>query len=689
MKNKILVSVLICAFILSSCGENTESTETIVNTAKVYEYENITLSNSENNIFSADENNILYIIDQNNISEKSIIVNTYNENGKSQNTFNVDFSAINDFPSGVNYPVCFEVNNNKLYFVFNLAVGNRIYEYNTENHVVKELLKTEDYSYIDKICFSGENIYILGTPNEEDIYVNEKISGENGDIYYEGDKKIIEALSMNSNVQKLDIMFPVAFTVKNDGTVLIYAFDKEKGYYFTDTNDNNKKYNNNFGIVNDIDFFGNDDYIVISSFSSDKLFIAKPDENSGKSDICDNVFSSLPNDIKCNSNYIFYKSGSTSIDGERKIFRLSAGSAFSKGKINIISSEYISDMPFSDGYEINLSELTSDMFSTKILSVSDSFDISYFTTDADYAENMRTSCSYYPLNDIPGVSEYIDKCYPYLKEASTNEKGDIWVLPIDVNIPVIVYNKENCEKAGFDFENNMNITDFADIIYNANEKGVRYDCIRFRFIQNTLSRYLLTHDSFDTDDFRNLASFLKDKCTEDVFKFDALIYSDLLTANITRNVGIQDEYTEQSYNEIFFTLLYTRHDETEYLLDDENLAAISLPSVSGETNNNAVCTFLCVNPKGENLENAINFISSLATKMSESEKFIWLTDNKSSQSDYSKNLREIYSSADVYFSVPSEIYYSDFDSFTKGEITLDEFIESADEKLKLYSWEKE
>ncbi len=81
---------------------------------------------------------------------------------------------------------------------------------------------------------------------------------------------------------------------------------------------------------------------------------------------------------------------------------------------------------------------------------------------------MQSSSTFYAFNDIEGVKKYVDGCFPYLKNACTNENGQIWALPIRLDIPVIVYNKYNCENAGFKFDNDLTLDGLSDIIYKAN-----------------------------------------------------------------------------------------------------------------------------------------------------------------------------------------------------------------------------
>ena len=52
----------------------------------------------------------------------------------------------------------------------------------------------------------------------------------------------------------------------------------------------------------------------------------------------------------------------------------------------------------SNGFEINSEQLSADMFPTKILTMSDSFDISCFSSEAGYAKNMQSSGAFYAMN---------------------------------------------------------------------------------------------------------------------------------------------------------------------------------------------------------------------------------------------------------------------------------------------------
>ena len=680
------------AMSLSSCKK--EEDNNILNASlERFTYENFELTSFASSIFGIDDNNIIYALS--NDTDGKINIELYSENGSVTDTISIDLSEIDDGTDELSYmtmyPVSVDIYDGKIFILCNISNTFKVYEYDITEKKLLQAYVAENFANVEKIEANADGIYLIGVPQGGE-YVSEEFTDENGnDILFECGQKIIECITSNGEFKAVETEYPVAFTARKDGGIIIYAFDKTGGYYFSEFKNNSlgkKSYNNSYGMLSDIDVFGNENDIIVSGVNNHKLCAGTADTGSGVSDVLENVFVYLPEDVKCNSNYIFFKSGEDFFSETKRVSRISSAAAKHKGKINVISSQFLPDMPFSNGFEINSEQLSADMFPTKILTMSDSFDISCFSSEAGYAKNMQSSGAFYALDDIEGVKEYIDGCFPYLKEACTNEKGQIWALPIRLDIPVIVYNKYNCENAGFKFDNNMTMNELSDIVYKAYEDNLRYDCIRYRFVENMLAQYLQNNDSFNTEQFRELAVFLKEKCSMDVFKFDPTIYSDMMSYNIIKELA--DMYYGQQYSEIYFTLLYTNEDQTAYISEDENISAAPLPKLSPDYKNNAVCTFLCINPGAGNLENAKNYISALTAELANKKNSMMLKSKDScTDNDYCRALHDIYSDGQIYFAVPESIYYEGFDSYCEGGSDLETFIRDADEKMKIYLWEKE
>ncbi len=696
MKKIIAAALSISILMLMSSCKKEDDNDNLNTALERFTYENIELTNNESSIFGIDDNNILYV--PNADTNGKINIETYGESGSVTGTLSIDLLSVEENADELSeitiYPVGIDIYEGKIYILCNVLNTFKVYEYDMSAKKLLQAYAAEDFSYIEKMEANADGIYLIGSPKSGGEHISEKFTDENGnEKYFEYDTKVIECINKNGEFKNIEAVYPIAFTSKKDTGIIIYSFDETGGFYFTEFNGNSfgeKKYNNSYRYLSDIDLFGSGNDIIICGYTNHKLCAGTAEENSGVSDILENVSVYMPEDVKCTADNIFFKYGEDIFSDTKKISRIPAASAKQRGKINVISSQFVAEMPFSNGYEINSEQLSADMFSTKILSMSDSFDISCFSSAAGYAKNMQSSGAYYALNDIEGVEEYLDNCFPYLKEACTNDRGDIWALPICVDIPVIVYNKNNCKSAGFDFDKNLSTDDLADIIYKANEDNLRYDCIRYRFVESMMSQYLQNNDSFDTEQFRELAVFIKEKCSMDIFKYDPMIYSDMMGYNIYKKLGIDDLVDSQQYNSIYFTLLTTSEEQTAYLSEDENLSAVPLPKLSSGSSNNAMCTFLCINPGGENIENAKSYIGALTAELANKKNSLMLKSKSNySDNDYCQALREIYSDGQIYFAVPSSIYYEGFDSYCAGGTDLETFIRDADEKMKIYLWEKE
>lgn len=693
---KIIATVLSISIVMSLSSCKKEEDNNIFNASLAsFTYENFEMTNFAENIFCVDDSNNIYVFDKD--TDGEISVEVYDENGSATDTFSLDINEIehsaDDASNLIASPVGVDIYGGKIFILCNVSNSFKVYGYDINLKTLTDAYTTENFSNVEKIEANADGIYIIGVPHGGE-YVSEEFIDENGnEIPFECDQKIIECINADGEFKRVETEYPAAFTVRKDGGIIIYAFDKTGGYYFSEFKNNSlgkKSYNNSYGLLSDIDVFGSGNDIIVSGVNNHKLCAGTADVGSGVSDVLENVFTYQPEDVKCNSNYIFFKSGEDIFSETKRVSRISAVAAKHKGKINVISSQFVAELPFSNGYEINSEQLSADMFPTKILTMSDSFDISCFSSSAGYAKNMQSSGAFYALNDVAGVEEYINSCFPYLKEACTNEKGQIWALPIKLDIPAIVYNKHNCENAGFEFNGGLTLDGLAETLYKANEDNLRYDLIRYRFVENMLTQYLQNNDKFDTEQFRELAVFIKGKCSMDVFKFDPMIYSDMMTYNLNKKLGVVDLVPHTEYDGIYFTLLHTNEDQTTYLSEDENISAAPLPKLSPDYKNNAVCTFLCVNPGAGNLENAKNYISMLTAELASKKNGMMLRSEDSyTDNDYCRALYDIYSDGQIYFAVPESIYYEGFDSYCEGGIDLDTFIRDADEKIKIYLWEKE
>ena len=101
--------------------------------------------------------------------------------------------------------------------------------------------------------------------------------------------------------------------------------------------------------------------------------------------------------------------------------------------------------------------------------------------------------------------------------------------------------------------------------------------------------------------------------------------------------------------------------------------------------NIAVCAFLCVNPYSDRLSETLAYIENIVSTMSDQRNSYMLSDKGTYESSaLAQDLYSIYENGEIYFQIPTEIYWEDFDRYCNDELSLDEFINEADRKLSAY-----
>ena len=120
--------------------------------------------------------------------------------------------------------------------------------------------------------------------------------------------------------------------------------------------------------------------------------------------------------------------------------------------------------PYGCGYSMNRVELSDDKLTLKILARDKDFDLCMGSTLFGSGGNLRENGVFYPLNDVPEIEEYLNRCFPFVREAATKEDGTIWMLPVDVNIFGMVIRQKAAEEAGLSLYDGITRKEFAQEI---------------------------------------------------------------------------------------------------------------------------------------------------------------------------------------------------------------------------------
>ena len=177
----------------------------------------------------------------------------------------------------------------------------------------------------------------------------------------------------------------------------------------------------------------------------------------------------------------------------------------------MLCSSLTNGAPFGCGYDVITQMPDSDEMALKVLSQDMDFDICYLNSRNTIAENIRDKGSFYPLNEVAGIKEYLDECFPYLKEAAMDEKGNIWMIPVKIDAAVLTYNSKNTEKYGIDLKVKISMADFKAFIEQLSRDGKTDNfCFNsYTYIENYITEYLQRNCTFDTLEFRENAKFFK------------------------------------------------------------------------------------------------------------------------------------------------------------------------------------
>lgn len=552
-------------------------------------------------------------------------------------------------------------NDGKLYLT---AAGQSDYYFAAYDLESGELTRLADAEIVpENTILIGDTIYYTGV-TEERRGMREYISGT--DFEYNG-TQLYKYKIGGSTADCVDVEYPVSITETAAGELCVYAAD-ENGTYFM-IGENGKKNYNDLGEIGSFGFLNENNLVFSSNLNPISLNMGRLNSSSIYSELVENAGADR---IKVRSGYAYYISGFT-----RKLERINCAAYDKQNEIiRFLSPEYTFGQPFSIGYMTDYKELDDERFSLSVLSQDSNFDICMLNSGDGYAANIREKGSFYPLNDIPNVREYLDKCFPYLKEAATDAEGNIWMLPISVSLPVIVYNKNACADAKINISGVSNAEELiaqCEKAYDSDYKN-GYDIHPYQLTKNLLMQYMAAHDSFDNSELRAFAEFTEEKINLSEYP----PYLPII------NEAMNNLYKQDGEKDVLFSYI-TDIDRVKWLSDYDGFDFCAVPGITENAKAVAACTFISVNPSSSNLEAALAYVSDLAEYLGERENSFILADRSSyADNDGISSVYDIVSEAEVGFNVSEEVYFELFVKYHSGEITLDEFIDEADRRLSAY-----
>ncbi len=662
-------AALICAAaLLSSCGTQADWQIPDLEVSEDYfVYEQLLRPS----IFDVGDDGTIYAFCRSEPHEEEVNGMTIKVSDTYLYTCPLDGNAVQHFKAEVSVNAVKYVND-RLYCLISDKDGGRLATMDIDSGQTEDIAYFDEFSRFISFEISGDTAYVVGISDERAGIEGEYVD-QLGSYQYNAEKLISVNLK-SGEITESKVEYPVFGSSYGD-KYMVYAADKD-GYYFSDFNGENKTYNDldNMACFEMID---SENFIFASNYNNmkGKLASGSFDPEDGTAEIIEDTY--------CVNDSIKYKAGCTFVlcsDSETwtdKIIRLK-NSEYLKpsNKIKFISTMYNLESPFGCGYTIERSELDDESFSLAVLSQDRSYDICHINSKEDVSGNIRDKGSFYPLNEVEGVREYLDKCFPYIKDSAMTSDGEIWALPISVTTPIIMYNEEICSKAGVAFSGDMSLLQLienAQTAYNGEYSG-GYALQNYQLTQNVFFQYLAHNKSFDTEIFRNTAKLLCER------------------ANISAPSAVYPAYTDEMSNLFFgnsdgflFSYIYNIDEQKSNADFCGKMHAIPTPNINGSEKNAATCVYLAINPSSDNLEAALDYISSLCEYLGKMHNSFVLKDKAGyDDSVYVNDVYQIYENSEICFNISGEIFFGDYGNYCAGSISLDEFIAEADRKLSAY-----
>lgn len=658
MKKYFFVLIVFSLFFIS-CNKNELQTENLSEDAYfIYDI------NENIESLDIDENGVLYyktLIKDENDTFKCVI-KALDFDGSVINTYEIEKS-----------PAHISVRDGSLYYVVHEINGLCLYKYTLDGNESVKLTDITNYSDIIYMTVIADKLYFLGVNNK---YINKDYTPANPDDMFSYSGEAIACIDLNTlSCNELAIDLPIAFSKAPDDNILIYAYDEEGGYYLTEYNTKDGSFSektyhkiemiNKFAVYND-----KKDFVYQKSRDNTLILVsASIDPAKGETDLLPGVNGGAH--LLCHNGYIYCTNFDTT-----KITRINAEAFMQNNKkITLICSDiYDYNQPFGCGYTIKQNILSDEEMALALLSQDKSFDICFINSGQEISENIKSKGSFYPLNKVEGVQEYLDACFPYIREAATNSDGDIWMLPIAVDMPVIFYNEAVCKENDISLKSSLDFDEFISILKRFNEDKNFSDLYYYDWVDivnNFFDQYLSNSKDFNSDGFRRLADNIK----------SVIKYSE---SRMVGNYGLLPEfYSNTNRNYAFFFI--DDHDFQYKAADRENIRACSLPNIAGNKSNMTKCFFFCVNPESKNLKETLKYISSYCEYiMSRKELMIFKDRSLYPQTAVMDDLYGIYSNGSIQFTYPKELFMDDFNAYLRGEKELDDFIKESNRRLDVY-----
>ena len=558
-----------------------------------------------------------------------------------------------------------------------------LFEIDTKQWTVTEKVKLEGYADIEYLEAVGEHIYVLGRCKKP---IRMEYEDDTAMAYANNRIARAQLADNQPELELMNVELPVAMYETDRETLMIYRYVDGVDFGFLEFNPQEVTlteagWKNKDGNINQLG--GCDSGFVYSKFQMDGEFLYYGTPDGKEAQI-------YPEEVRLNrpveyqKGFVFFANRT---DG--KVYRICIEETRQDNPpIQFLQMELTQDFPYGCGFQMEKRIVTDQELALKVLAQDKDFDMFLMSSRSPSTDSVRKNGVFYPLNEVEGVEEYIDACFPYVSELARNEEGDIWMVPVMLAIPGIVYHKEYCAGQGVDFSS-MDFEEMLMFTRKAREINPSYADISFYVLKEELfGQYLSRYDSFDTELFRNYAKMLKG-VGDTTWSMDNKVMVELsYSGDISPEIEARTPWLTGGELPEFYYFYNVYSDTLDALQknagDRDELGILGMPKLEDGMDNYGTLTFMAVNPESGNLSAVLDYISAFSKYMLGKQDSFILSDNASyTDTPFTKEWYELYANGSVYFGVDSEVFTSVFNDYLEGIIDLETAIAEMERRRKL------
>lgn len=551
-----------------------------------------------------------------------------------------------------------------------------LYSFDIETKMQEYLCEFNQTEHAKQLVLLDDRIYLLGNT----YYPSSFNSSATQEVYQSQGEKLAYYDLNDQGVYNLGVNIPISLAKGEDGTLMIYAYMDSEGYCMLQYDPNQ----DSIKVVHNFDK-GNFQYFAVSNQGKDIIYTAR---NNSRGLVVSSL-SSMDEEAELYSdayplNFSVYqvKGHVYFMNNAMNLVRLSMDTVEKNNQvIRYISPGYFSEAPYGCGYVMKRTELEEDKFILKVLAQDKDYDLCLVNSANNSSFNIKKNGVFYPLNDVPGITKYLDSCFPYVKEAATNENGDIWMLPIAVDIPGFLVNEEKLDQSQLNMKNNMTYEEFYEMLEHmtVDEKKKAY-CSMYGIYRSFFNQYFAQYTTVSNGVYESKLNLFRQ------YEFPSEIMDNYQLEWKTGEFLYYNYIQQYEYESIFKNLSKEYLYSSGYIkIPNLDLAIYSMPKLNESDKNTGTCIFLAVNPNSDNLKETLEYLGNwISYVMNQEETPLYFQQPVPEEGSLRKSMYDLYENGEIAFGLDSELYMEGFYDVMDGKLDMKEYIEETDRKLSTY-----